>query len=63
MHAYLAEFFGTMILIILGDGVVAGAVLKGTKIGERRMANDRDRLGTCRYISDLRCGQDQRCAS
>jgi glycerol uptake facilitator protein len=28
---YLAEFFGTMILLILGVGVVAGVVLKGTK--------------------------------
>lgn len=31
MSAYLAEFFGTLLLILLGDGVVAGAVLKGTK--------------------------------
>ena len=31
MGPYLAEFFGTMLLIILGDGVVAGVVLKGTK--------------------------------
>jgi glycerol uptake facilitator protein len=31
MNPYLAEFFGTMILILLGDGVVAGVVLKGTK--------------------------------
>jgi glycerol uptake facilitator protein len=31
MSPYLAEFFGTMILIVLGDGVVAGVVLKGTK--------------------------------
>ncbi len=31
MSPYLAEFFGTMLLIILGEGVVAGAVLKGTK--------------------------------
>lgn len=31
MSSYLAEFFGTMLLIILGDGVVAGVVLKGTK--------------------------------
>ncbi len=31
MHPYMAEFFGTMVLIILGNGVVAGAVLKGTK--------------------------------
>ena len=31
MSPYLAEFFGTMLLIILGDGVVANVVLKGTK--------------------------------
>ncbi|MBL7858250.1 MAG: aquaporin family protein [Cyclobacteriaceae bacterium] len=31
MNPYLAEFFGTMLLIILGEGVVAGVVLKGTK--------------------------------
>jgi glycerol uptake facilitator protein len=31
MSSFVAEFFGTMVLIILGDGVVAGAVLKGTK--------------------------------
>src|SRR6185295_8658262 len=31
MSSFVAEFFGTMVLIILGDGVVAGVVLKGTK--------------------------------
>jgi len=31
MSAYVAEFFGTMLLILLGDGVVAGVVLKKTK--------------------------------
>jgi glycerol uptake facilitator protein len=31
MSPYLAEFFGTMLLIVLGDGVVAGVILKGTK--------------------------------
>jgi glycerol uptake facilitator protein len=31
MSPYLAEFFGTMLLIVLGNGVVAGVVLKGTK--------------------------------
>ena len=31
MSPYVAEFFGTMVLILLGNGVVAGVVLKGTK--------------------------------
>lgn len=31
MTPYLAEFFGTLVLILLGEGVVAGAVLKDTK--------------------------------
>lgn len=31
MSPYLAEFFGTMVLILLGNGVVAGVILKGTK--------------------------------
>lgn len=31
MQAYLAEFFGTALLVLLGDGVVAGVLLKGSK--------------------------------
>ena len=31
MTPYVAEFFGSMLLIVLGDGVVASVVLKGTK--------------------------------
>ncbi|HEY3404239.1 MAG TPA: MIP/aquaporin family protein [Ohtaekwangia sp.] len=31
MNPYFAEFFGTMLLIILGEGVVAGALLKNSK--------------------------------
>jgi glycerol uptake facilitator protein len=31
MNTFLAEFCGTALLILLGDGVVAGVVLKGTK--------------------------------
>ena len=31
MNPYLAEFFGTLLLIVLGDGIVAGVVLKRTK--------------------------------
>ena len=29
MGMYFGEFFGTMLLILLGDGVVANVVLKG----------------------------------
>lgn len=31
MSTYTAEFIGTLLLVLLGDGVVAGVVLKGTK--------------------------------
>jgi glycerol uptake facilitator protein len=31
MNAYLGEFLGTLLLILLGDGVVAGVLLKGSK--------------------------------
>jgi len=31
MNPYLGEFLGTLLLILLGEGVVAGVVLKGTK--------------------------------
>lgn len=31
MSPYLAEFLGTMLLVILGDGVVANILLRGTK--------------------------------
>lgn len=31
MSAYTAEFLGTLLLILLGNGVVAGVVLKGSK--------------------------------
>lgn len=31
MSPFLAEIFGTMFMILLGNGVVANVVLKGTK--------------------------------
>lgn len=31
MNPYLAEFLGTMLLILIGEGVVAGILLKGSK--------------------------------
>jgi glycerol uptake facilitator protein len=34
MTTFLAELIGTMILLLLGDGVVAGVILKKTKVNE-----------------------------
>jgi len=31
MQQYITEFIGTMILILLGDGVVAGVLLRSSK--------------------------------
>ena len=31
MNIYLAEFLGTLLIILFGEGIVAGTVLKGTK--------------------------------
>jgi glycerol uptake facilitator protein len=37
MSPFLGEFIGTMLLIIMGDGVVANVVLNKTKVQIRRM--------------------------
>ena len=39
MSPYLAEFLGTLLLILLGDGVVAGVVLHKTKIRKCRLVH------------------------
>ncbi len=31
MHPYIAEFVGTLLLVLIGNGVVAGSLLKGSK--------------------------------
>lgn len=31
MNPYFGEFFGTLLLILIGDGIVAGVLLKGSK--------------------------------
>ena len=40
MHAYVAEFIGTAILILLGDGVVANGVATAQAIGTKGLAFD-----------------------
>ena len=45
----LGEFMGTCILILLGNGVVAGVVLNKSKAGRRRLDRDHHRLGICRH--------------
>ena len=63
MQNLLAELIGTMLLIVLGDGVVANVVLTGTKGENVRL--DRDHHGMGRRGGDGRlCGRaDQRRAS
>ena len=34
MEQYIAEFVGTMILIIFGDGVVAGVLLRNSQAAD-----------------------------
>ena len=51
MTPYIAEFVGTMILILLGDGVVANVNLN--KSGMCRCSPDHTCLGSCRTGSRL----------
>ena len=44
----LGEFAGTFVLVLLGDGVVAGVLLNGLEERERRLDCDRNRLGARR---------------
>ncbi len=40
MNEFVAEIIGTMLLVLMGGGVVANVVLKGTK--GKRLGVDRD---------------------
>jgi len=44
---FLGEFLGTMILILLGDGVVAGVLLKRSKAEGSGWIVHHGRVGIC----------------
>ena len=49
MHSpLLGEFLGTMILILLGDGVVAAVVAEAFESRRQRLDGHHRRLGLCR---------------
>lgn len=53
MTPYIAEFVGTMILILLGDGVVANVNLNKSRHERCRCSPDHTCLGSCRTGSRL----------
>ncbi len=53
MLPYIAEFLGTMILIILGDGVVANVNLNKSGMKVRRNGSDHHCLGSCGYAAGM----------
>ena len=56
MHGPLfGEFMGTMVLILLGDGVVANVLLKKSKGRGVRLDRDYHRVGIGSYVRRLHC--------
>ena len=53
MLPYIAEFLGTMILIILGDGVVANVNLNKSGMKRCRRGSDYICLGPCSSASGI----------
>lgn len=52
MSPFIAELLGTMVMILLGDGVVANVVLKKTK-GSKPDGSPSPRLGRSPYLQEL----------
>lgn len=53
MMAYIAEFIGTFLLILLGDSVVANVTLDKSGMKGGRLHPDYAGVGTCRYGSRI----------
>ena len=60
MQAYLAEAVGTMLLVLLGDGVVANVLLARSKGEEFGLDRHHDRVGRGRRDGRLRGRTNQR---
>ena len=58
---FLAEVLGTGILILLGDGVVAGVSAQQVEGPEQRLDRHHDGMGIRRVLRRARCRPDQRC--
>jgi glycerol uptake facilitator protein len=54
MTPFIAEIIGTMLMILLGNGVVANVVL--TELRETRMDCYYNRMGICRFIGVVVAG-------
>ena len=62
-NAFFGEMFGTLVLILLGNGVVACALLKKSYGEGSGWLVITDRLGFCRYLRRIGCADHrQRCA-
>ncbi len=60
---FVGEFLGTMILVLLGNGVVAGVLLEAFESGRQRMDGHHGWMGVCGDGRRLRvdCVRKQRC--
>ncbi len=56
MSPYIAEFIGTALLVLLGNGAVANVLLARTKGKRRGSDRDRDGLGDGRVHRRIRHG-------
>ena len=60
---FMGEFAGTLVLILLGDGVVANVLLKRSKAEGGGMDCDHRGMGVCRTLRHLHggCVRQRRC--